>query len=407
MKLSSMIGVTCFAVLSIALVFVNAQEPSTQSKIAALTKLLRDANSEVRVKAAEDLGALGSQGVTAVPELVDRLENDKVPDVRIVAANALGAIYFQDKGGPPDPKAIRALIRAMQHDKDTVVRWKCCIVFRVIGPSAKEAAPALLELMKQKDDVQLRELACDSLGALASPDTKQIVPGLLELYKAEGDDSWKVKGTCLAVLGKIGEKHEIVIPVLIDALKHSKKMHFRVGAARGVEFLGARAKAAVPALVDALDISKISDEEKASMTRHFVLRALGSMGPEAKAAIPAIRKIAETDNSRLSNRRLAKEVLNLVSVKAQDQAAENKMLTLRKLLKDTDSEVRVKAAEDLGTFGSQAVTAVPDLVERLENDKVSDVRIVAANALGAIYFQAKAGLPDPKAVRASHPCNAA
>lgn len=106
--------------------------------------------------------------------------------------------------------------------------------------------------------------------------------------------------------------------------------------------MGAEAKAAVPALVEAL-------RDSDAKVRYRSLMALGNLwsgaerGPEVRAAVPA----------------------------------------LIKLLKDEDEYIRRRAVYVLGRIGPEARAAVPALTEALR-DENEDVRSYVAKALGAI-----------------------
>jgi HEAT repeat protein len=260
---------------------------------------LEDEDDEVRAKSLKALALVGPSSYkwSEYPLLtsIKILEKDKSPENRIGAAMVLVNIFWGGSNPKQADKGISALIRALREDEDTVVRRRICSGLRFIGPLAKDAAPILLEIIKDNRDVYTQELACDALGDVVCAESKKIVPALLEIYSKENDESWKVKGTILAVLGKIGDQ-QVVIPTLIKALQDPKKIQFRTGAARGVEYLGPKAKIAVPALIAALDVSCYSEKShpgKADSVLCAVLDALGSIGPDASAAVPAIRRIAE------------------------------------------------------------------------------------------------------------------
>jgi hypothetical protein len=169
-----------------------------------------------------------------------------------------------------------------------------------------------LKIVEDTADDEMKELALISLGEVTCPACDKIVPDLLRLYEQGDKQSASVKGTVLAVLGKIGARPEKVIPLLIDALTDEKKIDFRIGAAVGVKHLGAHAKDAVPALIAALDVSMIKDPGRAHATRNFVLGAFAKIGPAAKKALPAIRLIAETDRR---NRSAAQRAIKAIQKK--------------------------------------------------------------------------------------------
>src|SRR5689334_14055737 len=95
-------------------------------------------------------------------------------------------------------------------------------------------------------------------------------------------------------------------------------------------------------------------EDKDPAARGEAGRAIGIMGPKAKAAVPA----------------------------------------LIKALKDKEASVRDWACYGLSNIGPDAKDAVPALEDLLLNDKERKVRSVAANALGSIGAAAKPAVPS-------------
>ncbi len=107
-------------------------------------------------------------------------------------------------------------------------------------------------------------------------------------------------------------------------------------------------------VADLIDALKDTDP----IVRGAIAEALGFIGPDAQAAIPAVQG----------------------------------------LLKDPIPEVRAKAAFALGGFGDEAKGAVPAIVSLLK-DKVETVRASAAAGLGEIGSAAKAAVPLGRASR--------
>src|SRR5262249_49270737 len=114
--------------------------------------------------------------------------------------------------------------------------------------------------------------------------------------------------------------------------------------------------------------------------------ALGMLGREAKAAVPAL-VVALGDKNELVRRQAAQ---SLGDFGARARAAVGK---LGEALRDAKDFVREQAADALGKIGPAARAAVPALVEALR-DPVKYVRRQAAVALG------KAGPPAHKALEA-------
>jgi HEAT repeat protein len=186
----------------------------------------------------------------------------------------------------------------------------------------------------------------------------------------------------------------------------------RDAAVATLERIGPQAKAAVPALAKALRDEKWKGRPNAA-------RALEAVGPAAKRALPAlVDALKDTDGW---TRQTALSAILAIDPDAQaavpvleemlqkeDQpfyrlSIGGALWRMRKypdalpvfvaVLKEENEYTRADAAAALGQMGPAAKVAVPALVELL-GDKEAVVRIAAAKALGAIGTDAKAALPD-------------
>ena len=181
-----------------------------------------------------------------------------------------------------------------------------------LRPAAKEAAPALLELLKQKEDEHMRELASRSFGAVVGPGCKDLLPTLIEAYKKADGTYPRLECTILVALGKIGDKEHIVVPLLIEAVKNPKRIELRAPAAYSLGAMGPKAKAAVPALINALDVSMFMDRDNARAVHGQICRSLGEIGADARIALPALRKIASDAKLEGGFRRAAQGAIDAI-----------------------------------------------------------------------------------------------
>jgi HEAT repeat protein len=120
--------------------------------------------------------------------------------------------------------------------------------------------------------------------------------------------------------------------------------------------LGTNAGPAVPQLIE------ICNRESDQNTRFWVLAALGSIGPPAKAAIPMLLGIASGTNSHL--REGAVVVLGDIHSDAADVVP-----TLILCLGDPDPKIRLDSVLSLQKFGEDAKLAGPALLELLRDPK--------------------------------------
>jgi len=138
-------------------------------------KALRNTNPKIRARAASYLGHLGPEGGAAAPALATALD-DSVPAVRSAAVVALGQIGPAARAAIPDLTAalhldddylrlqvIRALWK-VSHESETCVpilmkilgdrnnpnRAGAAILLGEMGPAAKEATPALTNVLREE-----------------------------------------------------------------------------------------------------------------------------------------------------------------------------------------------------------------------------------------------------------------
>ncbi len=118
------------------------------------TLVAHDPDRGVRIVAADALGAIGEDARAAIRGLAEALE-DRDPDLRSSAALALGHV------GAGEPAAVSALVARLR-DPDADVRASAAAALRDIGPEAREATPALVAAL---DDARplVRRLAGEAL----------------------------------------------------------------------------------------------------------------------------------------------------------------------------------------------------------------------------------------------------
>ena len=141
-------------------------------------------------------------------------------------------------------------------------------------------------------------------------------------------------------------------------------------AARSLALLGPDAKAAVPALVKGLD----DDEEQVFF---WSATALAKIGPAAYEATPELIKRLKRSSRRY------KDQIHVRIVHALTQIGPQAVPQLTGALGSEDSSVRLGAARVLGNLGSSSREAAPRLFGLLA-DESSSVRTAAGSALGRI-----------------------
>lgn len=175
---------------------------------------------------------------------------------------------------------------------------------------------------------------------------------------------------------------------LVNALK-STDTDQRRSAARELADLGGEAKAAAPALIEAMT----TDSDL--FVRRFAAQAVGKVGADPKVAVPALTALLNDKHKELNE--AAVEALGRMGAPAVPALSEAlkggagpRRVRPGQNVPDGSALVRSKAAAALGRIGPDAKAAVPALVEALKDNSI---RTDAATALGEIGGAAKDALP--------------
>ena len=395
--------------------------PASGEAVQFLTEALKDKDNSVRYYAAEAIGKINVSGLTALVEAL----GDKNVDVSNAAAHSLIVI-----GGPAIPELIKTLRR-----DEPLFKINAAVVLGGIGPSAKEAVPALEEAL-QAADSEVKHAVLNAL-VLIGADLNAHLPELISvLSEKEGDAKMrtffaltKVNGEYIPLLvtllrnenpgirantawalGIIGPSAVEAAPVLVNALYDADHL-VREAAASSLGKIGSRDTGTVNALIKALKdpdfsvghnaaaaLAKIGDSAvpellrqvpdkglpyyKANQLRETLRGIFRSMGASAvPALLEGIRQKDEgiRDNAYLGLRSIAAEAKDAVPALAGS-------------LNDENATVRMLAAGTLGTIGSQAKEALPGIIVLLK-DTDFRVRSSAAQAIVGIGAESKQAIP--------------
>jgi len=156
-----------------------------------------------------------------------------------------------------------------------------------MGGEASGAVETLIEALGG-ENAELRAYAASALGKIcrSAGGAKVVVPAAVvpALRKALEDPDGLVRVWSALALFRIAPEADPEIKVMADVLEKGKTQ-MRIQAAVAIVEIGPRGKAAVPALITALDSPAVS--------RHAAY-ALGAIGPDAKDAITALTGVAGT-----------------------------------------------------------------------------------------------------------------
>jgi HEAT repeat protein len=276
-----------------------------------LIDLLPDHDSEISYGAALSLGLMGPAAGAALPDLIDQLTNPDITDVvvdsimnitdqwpdifsqlahsKVAFVRSVGARAFGlcQRSNVAIPELVVLL-----GDADQSVVLAACQALLWYPSDAAPAVPALRRLLAHENAL-LRESAVTSLELLAKHagrDTAQALRPLL------GDSEPRVRSAAINALVKISPKDYTLVGSLADMLEDDEAV-VRVNAAFALSHFGKHAAPAVGKLTETLG-RKLwylapFGSEMATNNIWAPLIALGSIGPEAKAALPEIRKLLE------------------------------------------------------------------------------------------------------------------
>ena len=173
-----------------------------------------------------------------------------------------------------------------------------------------------------------------------------------------------------------GARTKAAIPALLEAL-NDEAAQVRAGAAAALYWIALEAGTAVLALTEAL-------QDRDSRVRWLSGLALARIGPGARSAVPVLIQVLGDEDARV--RAAAFSALGRIGPDAAAGLVEA-------LQKDKSARIRAGAAAVLPTISDQPSVAVPALIGALK-DTDAEVRATAARALKKIDPQAakKAGV---------------
>jgi HEAT repeat protein len=234
-----------------------------------------DKSPAIRASAAVTLGRMGSNSKTVVNVMIEALK-DPEPTVRAAVAEALGRV------GDEARAAVPRLVPLLK-DPDAGVRLAAVFGLGRIGPDAVTAVPDLAQAMATDADANVRKEAARAF-ALLGLDAKAAIPALAKSLRE--DKSEEVRQHAALALGKMrGEEVHAVAPAMIEALTKDSDKHVRIFAVHALgNSLGSTLRDFVKELAEHLG------KETEGEVRVAIIQELAALGPDAKAALPALQK---------------------------------------------------------------------------------------------------------------------
>jgi len=232
----------------------------------------------IRLAAPGELGhsggvvALVRMGLVAFPAVETALH---APDT-LVRASAVVALGMQGFAGRADPGSVPAIIQALKEDTAPEVRAVAASALGAFRPLSQDAALALDEALKDHDEaVRLQAAMTLALSTRQSrepsPETAAGIPVLIESLRSRNEEARAMAAMALRALGPAGEP---AIPALAEALEDPSTGSY---AAQALAAMGAKG---IEALQEAADGSN-------RVARDHAAEALGRISQQGKTQTDA------------------------------------------------------------------------------------------------------------------------
>jgi HEAT repeat protein len=280
--------------------------------------------------------ALGALGEAALPDLRLALRDGSVPMQR-VALYALGEI------GPNQPRVMTEILPFVTEGKTREVRLNALNALGKLGAHAADAVPTILGSVTDNDGGIRTEArrALVKIGLAALPATDASSKARSAFFTFEG---WN-------------DNLEALHPG--HTLAEENKHYGRI-----------QANATVADLV-----RMISSPSKSGFDRDFALKDLARVGPEGKAALPALLAVLANDPGE-GDRELAAQAIGALGADAATATE-----PLATALNVREADVRFSAAWALASIGAQSLPAL----EKVLTGGTPAAQLAAIRALEMLY----------------------
>jgi len=242
-------------------------------RLAELVKQLKDPDWDTRMEAATALGVMRAEAKPAIPSLVEALK-DPVAPVRMKAIDAL--MFMGTEAAEAVPRIVPFL-----SDPDELVRVSAVVALPRVAPDRASVLPLLKKALDDKAWRVRRQAAIELIHLDA--EVPAAIPVLREGVK---DAIPTYRLGAIAALGRaVSPEERKAMAVIAAEYLRVSDADVQHEAIRALSSLGADA---VPYLV-----GLIKTEGEGYGVRMSAIRALGRIGPDAKAALPLLRELQQ------------------------------------------------------------------------------------------------------------------
>ncbi len=252
-----------------------------------LVQMLADENAHVHGQSRE---ALASIGTDAVPTLLAVVKNRNVKNRVREAALCLLARLIPCENSELEPLVRQHLNRGTPEERQE-------ILYSLNG-NAENLIPDVLRALREEN----RGVRCGAVRALGGfgkfGDKKKVVPGLLEALHDK-----RCRSEAASALSEMCQDDEEIANHLIACLQERLTAGERAAIILAIGQVGTKAKRALPALVEALEDSRIPIENTRNCSpRMAAVFALPQMGPEARVAIERLVQLGNDESVNCEDR---------------------------------------------------------------------------------------------------------
>jgi HEAT repeat protein len=256
--------------------------------IEALEPLLSDPDKTIRASAVAACQRVKDPAESLVQQIAGMLD-DSDAEVRSSALTTLAS--FGEHSAPVVEKLNQLLASA----SDEPTQLAILDTLGSIGPSAEKARDPIVSLL-DSPSTSLRAKALDSLARISADRAAfiEIAIGRLD------DEDWSVRREAARLLGESGERAANAVPKLLERIRVRDDTEFVRDALQAID-------AAPPESVSQL-IELLNDDDSRRV-RRIAIYLLRKAGPEAKQAIPVLRKLLDDPRTERRGRRFIESAI--------------------------------------------------------------------------------------------------
>jgi HEAT repeat protein len=345
----------------------------------ALLTRLEDVSDVVRIEAAFALGLLGDQREATVARLVEVARTSSA-STRASALHAIGNICSkraEEEPGREGPAFVgtEAVVLAGLDDADADVRKSACHALGYLGLPASQHLERVLRIIETDPSGVMRDWAASQLRRLA--ERADISSAVATLARLLGDaprlpsPSSNERSLALLIceaLGKIGPGARAAVPALLEALNDDR---VALWAAEALWRIERRAEHVLPML-----------DREFDGNGEIVCDIVCEMGPEARPLLPKLLDALARDDYWDLQWAAADAIGRVASADPETLQA------LQKALAHKSGVVRSAAAKALANIGAPAVPLLIDMLSTDIDPKTQEWVADALSRMGPVALSA-------------------